>query len=399
MPKPFFDQSIAMAHRLCYNNYIEIIILIIFHGEDFMGENKRLNHFDLLKVVAMLFVCFAHVYQRTMPGGTKTVVFGVFYSVHMSMFMFVGGYFIKRCERFLDVIKYFLKMLAYYIYPAILFTILTVVSMKRYSGKTVIEWLGELVVRTDTFYWYGIAAFIINGLLAVAYYLSQKLFKREDLHPDLIKNGLTLVLFAVFMLPFIFISRSKNYGLLSSNLIIEFVPLVVLGFIFKSFGKYFKPTKRLNAIELLFAGLCLALYVLALYNFKGWLDKSTTQKLVLHQLGAICGVYYYYVLTKWLVKIEFFDKVSALGKYSYPLYLVHVYLIRVITPYVSAIKTVDFYSVSFIVIYALTFAFGSLAISVLLTKNKYVNLVLFGDYKRLLNKKNPHTEKDKLSPT
>ena len=335
----------------------------------------------------MLFVCFSHVYQRTVPGATATVLLGVFYSVHMAMFMFVGGYFVKRCDKILDLLKYFLKMLLYYVVPAVIFTVLTVISMERYSNKSVLEWLIEFVVRTDTFYWYAVAAFVINGFLAIGYFVARKLAKRDGFVGEVIKNLLTLAALAVLLLPFIFLFKSEHYGFLSANLIIEFAPLAVLGFLFKSFGEYIPETKITKLIELLLSAVCLALYIIALVSFKGWLDKATTARLLLHQLGSIAGVYVYYVLAKWLTKVRAVREMSVYGKYSYQLYLVHVYLIRVITPYVSKIAEVNFYSASFVIIYALVFTFGSLVISIALTKNRYLNLVLFGDYRAFCKQK------------
>lgn len=351
-----------------------------------MNDTKRISHFDLLKVIAMLFVCISHVFQRVVPNGTTSIIFGVFYSVHMSIFIFVGAYFVRRCTTIKDLLKYFLKMLICYVLPAIIFTILTVISMARYSNHDVVYWLNEFLVRTDTFYWYAIAAFVINAFLATSYYISSKIIKIESLKKDVFKNIVILICFAILFIPFILIHKSETPGLLATNLIVEFVPLAIMGFLFRSFGKYIKQNKVSTILELLVAGICLILYVIALINFKGWLNKATTILLILHQLGSICGVYVYYVLTKWLCKLHQVSKLSIYGKYSYPLYLVHVYIIRVITPYVSKITEVNFYSISFVVLYSLVFTFGSLVITLFLTKNKYINLILFGDYSKLKKK-------------
>lgn len=352
-----------------------------------METKVRLTHFDLLKLIALLFVCFSHVYQRTVPNATQTIIFGIFYSVHMSIFMFVGGYFVKRCDSLKELAKYIGKMILYYVYPAVIFTILTVISMERYSGRDVLYWLNEFYVRTDTFYWYAISAIIINGFLAISVYIARKIIRKNGLPGELMTNAIVLILFGLLFLPIIFIFKSETPGMLASNLTVEFVPLAVAGFLIKSFGKYIKINAKSRTIEIAVAIVCLVGYIVALINFQGWLKKNTNLLLFLHQLGALAGVYCYYVLSKWLCRIKPIANISAYGKYSYPIYLVHVYLIRVITPYVSRITEVNFYSVSFVIIYALVFTFGSMVISIALTKNKYINFVLFGDYKPLLPKK------------
>lgn len=349
-----------------------------------MKTKERLNHLDLLKFIALLFVCFSHVYQRTVPSATQTLIFGIFYSVHMSMFMFVGGYLVKRCDSFKELCKYFSRMLLYYVYPALVFTILTVISMERYSSKNVLYWLNEFYVRTDTFYWYAISAVIINTLLAIAFYLANKMIRNKGLGRDVARNAILLMIFALLFLPIIFIFKSETPGMLAANLTVEFVPLAIAGFLIRSFGGYVKDGARSRIIEIAVGIICLVAYIIALINFRGWLNKDTNTRLLLHQLGALAGVYVYYVLAKWLCRIKSITNVCSYGRYSYSVYLVHVYLIRVITPYVSRITDVNFYSASFVIIYALVFTFGSIVISIALTKNKYINLLLFGDYKPFL---------------
>ena len=350
-------------------------------------EKKRLSYMDLLKFIAMFYVIFAHVVQRVIPAGTTKLAFGIFYSVHMSIFMFVGGYFIRRCVKLKELFKYYLKMFVLYIFPAIVFTLLTVLTMERYQSHDVFYWFKEYLLRTDSFYWYGIAAFIINALIAFSYYLVNKVFKEDELKCDIFKNIGFIVVFLIMFSPIAFIYNTPNKPLLAINLIVEFVPLAIIGFLFKNFGKYFNDNNINKYLEIGISVICLAIYTLLLNKYPGWYGIDSAKSLVLHQLGAICGVYVYYVIAKYLCKIKLFGDVSVYGKYSYEIYLVHVYLIRIITPYVSKVSEINFYSISFVVIYALTFALGSLGVTILLTKNKYINLALFGNYKPLLIKK------------
>ena len=140
-------------------------------------EKNRIGEFDLLKFIAMSYVVISHVLQRIITGLTTTRWFGFFYSVHMSIFMFVGSYFVKRAEKFKDLIMYLLKMLLYYIFPALLFTIITVFTIERYNTNNLIYWLREFLYRTDTFYWYTIVAYFINASLSIGFYIANKIFK------------------------------------------------------------------------------------------------------------------------------------------------------------------------------------------------------------------------------
>lgn len=347
-------------------------------------EENRYEYFDLLKVIAMMYVMFSHVLQRVVGGVTNTAYFGFFYSVHMPLFMFVSGYFLKRCERILDLLKYFLKLILYYLIPSILFTVLTVLTMSRYANHDLIYWLKEYVLRTDTFYWYAIAMIIINMIIAIAYYLINLFLKQDKLYKEIIVNVLVSIIFVGGIVPFYLISKGDLPELLSANLIVYLAPFTMIGFLLKSFDKYIKEGKLLLIIELVLMLVCLALYVLALYKLKGFvgiLNNPTTKLLILHQLGSLAGVIVYYVLAKGLCKINLFKKISKYGKYSFELYLVHVYIIRIITPYVSRIEEVNFYSISFIISYELIFALGSLLLTMILADNKYINKVLFCKFK------------------
>lgn len=73
-------------------------------------------------------------------------------------------------------------MLIYYIFPAIVFPLLTVLIMERY---------------TDSFYWYGIVAFIINSLLAFSYYFANKIIKLENIKTDIYKHLITFESLAI----------------------------------------------------------------------------------------------------------------------------------------------------------------------------------------------------------
>ena len=95
----------------------------------------------------------------------------------------------------------------------------------------------------------------------------------------------------------------------------------------------------------------------------------------------------YYYICVFLTKHKTFEQLSLFGKYSMPLYLIHVYLIRIITPYVNQLSEYNFYSISFLLVYMITFTVGSLFITILLCKNKYVDLILFGNIKRVLDAK------------
>lgn len=347
-------------------------------------EQKRLAEFDLLKFIAMSYVVFSHVLQRIITGLTSTRYFGFFYSVHMSMFMFVSGYFVKRVEKFKDLILYLLKMLLYYIFPAILFTIITVFTIERYNAHDLVYWLNEFLLRTDTFYWYTIVAYFINASLAIGFYIANKLFKTGTFKKELLNSLLSLVFASILLLPFVYIYLYKDPALLATNQLIYLAPMAFVGFAFKSFLPYFSKLKNKIKLPIEIAMFVLALsgYIVSMYYFPNWLSMPTTDSLIYHMLGSLAGVFAYYYFCKLITKLNIFKKLSTFGKYSLQLYLVHVLLLRSITQYVAKVTVFDVYGITFIISYILVIWLGSLAVTMLLSKSKYTDILLFGNYRR-----------------
>lgn len=348
------------------------------------AEKNRLSEFDLLKLIAMSYVVISHVLQRIITGLTSTRYFGFFYSVHMSMFMFVSGYFVKRAEKFKDLILYLLKMLLYYIFPAILFTIITVFTIQRYNTHDLVYWLNEFLLRTDTFYWYTIVAYFINASLAIGFYIANKLFKTGTFKKDILNTFLSVVFATIVLLPFVYIYLYKDPALLATSQLIYLAPMTFVGFAFRSFLPYFNKLKNKIKLPIEIAMFILALggYIVSMYFFPNWLEMPTTESLIYHMLGSLSGVLAYYYLCKLITKLNIFKKLATFGQYSLQLYLVHVLLLRSITQYVGKVTVFDVYGITFIISYILVILLGSLAVTILLSKCKYTDILLFGNYRR-----------------
>lgn len=337
---------------------------------------KRLAYLDLMKVIAMSMVVLSHVLQRQIKGVVPTIWFNIFYSVHMSMFMFVSGFLIKKCESIKEYFKYIVKMIISYLLPSILFTILTVTTLPRYKDHNVLFWLKEFVVRTDSFYWYMVVAFVLNSILSLAYYLTHKIQLKTT-----IKVICAIVVFAIFAVPFYFIAYSNLPGLLSSNLMIYLIPAFILGFVVS----YIERAMLKNKVGIPVFVIATIGYLTILLLRPNFVTFENNTQFVIHQFGSLLGVIMYYYICVFLCKFKKIESISSYGKYSMPLYLIHVYLIRIITPYVNQLSEYNFYSISFLLIYMITFTVGSLFITILLCKNKYVDLILFGNIKRVLD--------------
>lgn len=350
-----------------------------------VAEKKRMTEFDLLKFLAMSFVVIPHVLQRIINGFTTTWTFAVFYSVSMSLFMFAGGYFIKRTDKLKDLILYILKKILVYLYPAVLFTIITVLTIRTYSAHDVLYWLNEFVLRTDSFYWYMVAAFFIDTAIAIGYFIANKIVGKGTLLRDIFSSILNVIFAGAVLSPFIYLYSTGSPAVLSSNLILYLAPACMIGFLFKTFAQYFAKLKKKTKLIIRSIVFALAFigYATSMYFFQNWLSMPNTVSMIYHMLGSFAGVLCYYYLCLALVQTKVFQKCSEFGKYSMQLYLVHVLLLRAVTLYVSKITVFDTSAYAFMVSYVVFVLLGSLALSVLLTKWNVTDILLFGNYKRL----------------
>src|SRR5574344_2870433 len=109
------------------------------------ATKKRISYLDLLKFIAISFICFAHVLQRYYyPNFVHTIGFSILYSVELSIFFFVGGFLAKRPTSIKELLSYLLKMIVTYLGPAYLFTCLSIWLLPQFAEQNFSYWMGVL---------------------------------------------------------------------------------------------------------------------------------------------------------------------------------------------------------------------------------------------------------------
>ncbi len=339
---------------------------------------RRITYLDLIKLIALIFVCVSHVYQRTVPNAINTKFFEFLYSLHMALFMLVGGILVKKTTSFKELGKYILKLMLSYLFPAVLFTLITVLIVPNYKNHDILYWFKEYVVRTDTFYWYFISAFIINTLLAFSYTASNKIFK---------KPYFSFPLMALFNALFIFILvilyKQLGRDVLAFDLTLFYYFIGAVGFITYYIHELVEKTNKALFIRLIVLGITLASYITGFIILRSWVKMTNflidDYHFIWYLVTSTAGAIATYIISMLLVRIKVIDRASVYGKYSKEFYLLHVLFLRIITPYVAKISGFTLYSVVFIICYSLVILTSTLSISVLLNKNKYISLALFGN--------------------
>jgi peptidoglycan/LPS O-acetylase OafA/YrhL len=348
---------------------------------------KRIPYLDLLKFIAMSFICFAHVLQRYYyPNFAHTIGLSILYSVELSIFFFVGGYLAKRPKTFKELLLYLLKMVVTYLGPAFLFTCLSIWLLPQFASHDFSYWMGVLYRGTDSFYWYFLVAFFINGILAVGYYLSYLCFKKDGFRWDLFRSIVVALILCGYWYGFSCIYNSPELGpkTLSCDLTLYYLPIAFIGFVFAIFKQYFIKLKKASLISWITFVLSLISYIISLVFYSDWLTGlgGSFLDIFYHFLGSLAGTLVYFILAYYLSKVGWISKLSALGRLSGPFYLVHVFFIRLIRSYVSRPSSFDGGMPIFIISFMFIFYFASLLLTWILVKVPLTDFLLFFDYKR-----------------
>ncbi|MFA5421593.1 MAG: acyltransferase family protein [Bacilli bacterium] len=350
---------------------------------------------DTLKLISMLFIAIFHCLQRW--GATSYVSglgFSLFYSVALAMFFFAGGMLIKRCNNLKDLGIYIGKTLITYLVPAYLFTCLSIWALPRFTlfEKPFSFWMNELYLRTDTFYWFFLVAAFINIFIAIIYYLTT-LVKNKALWMDILKAAFLIGMSCGYLMVFLFIYNQPDLGpgCLSANMVLYYYPISLLAFLFAMFRGYLTKLRHLKVYAFaLFLG-CLGAYIILLLRYSDWLPglKGDFWEITGHAICSFCGVVSYFYIFKLIAKYRFVDRISNLGSYSGPFYLVHVYIVRLLTSYIARGDINDRTYGSFVVFLTICFVSGSLLITMFLCIIPYSDLLLFGNVRRIKDALNP----------
>lgn len=351
-------------------------------------KNKRSPLFDVLKIVAMSYVVIGHVLQRWyLVGFTETFGFTFFYSVSLSLFFFVGGYFVTRCRTFSELLKYLAKLVLSYLVPAFLFTCLSIWLLPRFADHDFAFWMGELYYRTDTFYWFFLTAFFLNAALAIFQYLAYLFLKEKSLLNDVLSTVFMTISLLLFSSIFIYIYNAPDLGpgTLSANMFLYYLPITFMGFLVQTFGKHLENWRYINFLRVgLFIG-ALILYSLALWRYSNWLDglKGSFNDISGRSIGSLAGVIAYFYLSMFIQRFAIIQKVSKYAKYSGPFYLVHVFLIRLLASYLLRPTVFDSSAMLFIILLTIGFYFGALLMTILLVEFPLTDFLLFGNLKSM----------------
>lgn len=348
--------------------------------------------FDLLRALAMFFICFVHFYQRYGDPSFSNS-FGLFLlnTFSLSAFFFAGGYFIKRASDYKGLGIYILKIVFYYLFPAYLFVNLSIWLLPCYWEYPWDYYMGLIYTSTDSWYWYFLVAALINAFLAIFYFFLKKYFlKNEGFMWDLLRFLIMSGLSVAYSLIFHYLYVNIGTNTLASRLLIVYFPSVLAGFGLRSFLPYIKGNKLKLAIVIPMLTICLGAYIATLVLYRNWnygMDGDFGI-LVLFAFGLMAGIIIYFAIAYWLcLKAKWLKHSFYLSDISGPFYLVHVFLVRLIYEnFPPEISSIDGLYLTGVVFYAFGFFLLSVLTTYIMVIIPLTNAFFFGHFEMLKTK-------------
>lgn len=347
---------------------------------------------DLMKFISLFLICLIHFFQRfyANDGYLTSIFFAVPYSVCLGLFFFSGAYFIKRADSLKSLLWYIGKTLVTYLLPAYLFSCLSILTLKSYSGHDFGFWMESLYKGTETFYWYFLTACFFNIFIAIIYYLASLIFKEPSLKHRIYRCIIVLVSLLGYMWIFISIYNHWFTGLgpkcLSADMFLYYLPIVFIGFLFGEFHEYVPQIKEVKTIRLVSIICCSVVYLFIVIVYRNnWLKGLSGNFLDIfyRDIATICGTIAIYLSLSYIENITMIKKVSALGMYSGPFYLLHVYFIRLIYENITLPSSYLWWHHPLIVLGALIFFAIMMIVTILLVKFPYTDALLFAHWDRV----------------
>jgi len=320
-------------------------------------HRERIPYFDLAKFVAIMFVVIGHSYLLTI--GYTSLLREIIYSFHMPLFMIISGFFAhgSLSRPLIPLVK---RKTVQLLLPVVSCTLLSIIFLYLCGNKTFVrdEIVGCVWFLKTLFLCYFIA------------YFSLKIFP-NDLHAGLISCLFLLII--------------PGGGILKLNMMYMYF---FCGYIF---CKYYNIIKqRLKTITII-SGV---LFVLFVFTGNATSAKKITLSYIIDNplifiislLAGLVGSLFVIglcnlICNRWNGKL--LEALKSIGKYTLGIYVIQILLVeRFLTHFfymflkVNPIWISDYIITPFIGIVLTVISYG---IVLILNKNKYINLLLFGN--------------------
>ena len=332
----------------------------------------RVLYIDQLKGIAILLVVLGHFIQYNTVEGNRNILFGIIYSFHMPLFMFISGYvaYLTIKPAILDQYFIFLKkkiitiLIPFFTWPLLIKPYFFNNFYDNNPLKTI-----EILIKGPSgglwFLWY---LFLLYLLYTLFLALSIKLNKSYSVIIDIILCALVCII-------------PITIGALH---LITYVDSFLLYYTFFFLGVFVSKYDRIKRIILTNTvfSLCLIVFMMGsrLYDFNSHTHLNLAVKMVL-SISAINSIYYIVQKIKWN---GFIDKyIREWGKNSLVIYVTQFGLLSIL-PQSMLIPPLNILLLGFItIIFSITTVIVCMAILRIIELSNILNFLLYG---RLTNR-------------
>ena len=320
---------------------------------------QRLDYFDQMKGLAMIFVVVGHMmlfaFNINPSEPSKFIYF------NMPMFFYVSGYLAyKRIETVKELGKRLGKRGMVLLVPYVMFLTLYCV----FSGYKDI-W--GVIIGGGGRYWFLYVLFFISSFFLIYEYLLRKTKK-------------SWIYIATLVLPYLLLIVAKLYltrnggenSLAIVTQIVNYYRYYLIGYLCKKYMSLKEFLFREEIIAIGFIAYFLNWYFFELHNMLLIFTGS---------LGAIIVLQKFF-MESVTVKSHIGGVLSTIGRHSLAVYVLHYFFIPDISGIIGKFLTggvnIFIWQLLFAFLVAIPIVAASVFIGILLEKNKYLNLLFFG---------------------
>lgn len=311
---------------------------------------KRIEHFDAIKGLAIILVVLGHVLQRSF-GQHVNVFETIIYSFHMALFMFVSGYFSYSINKSnTGILKFITKKFRQLIIPYFLIGgFYSFIFSNMYSFIFSSFKMG---------YWFLYVLFVIS----VFHYLVSRI-KHETLQ---------FIGYFILLLLFLWIRQFLNDDLFSIKFISGNYPFFLLGYFVHKYLKYDKYIINNNVVS-----IALFLFIIVITASLNYGFYNSSIRFVLRLFAIV----FFYGFFKNMSSCQLLSKLAWIGKNSIYIYVFHYFFIEglVIVP-------IEGYMLQLIfsMVVALVITFISVYIGHMCDASNLVSTCIFGKSKTII---------------
>ena len=337
---------------------------------------ERIAWIDLLKVYAIFLVVIGHIIQSIyQPANFDDVfLFRLIYSFHMPLFFFISGYlsYKKKVD-----FKWLKKRFVSYMIPFVTWTFILFFITDRHKNSDLIQYIFLVIKYPDNSYWFLWTLFQCNLL----FFIDEQILRFFEKEKSLVFR---LVIY-IFSLMLIRVSDKMLSGLFGLSLLFKHLFFFYLGYmhryIYEICEKYraFHTNQNVKLMIFVLFGFLVCFYRRIgypsfYYELKAILNNDVMLKVIVNlypYVLACLGIWASVLMIKYLHKLLRRDN-YRIAAYTMMIYLIHFELLRSYTnnQFLDAV-------LSFILSISVP-----IGIYTLVSRNKYLTLLLFGQMEK-----------------